>query len=62
MSVNTTRLRRRIAKYVEDGGFDSHVGTGIGYGYNFVNYLRKGKELREATLQKASDWLTERGY
>jgi hypothetical protein len=66
--INTTRLLRRIERYLADNGGGKRQ-TGVYafcreadvYGM-FVAQLRKGASVGEIFLKRADDFLTARGY
>jgi hypothetical protein len=66
--VNTTRLRRRIAKYLEQnsGGKKQTGETAFGREAageaQFVRRLRNGAEIGTELLSKVDKFLTARGY
>lgn len=68
MSVNRTRLMRRIEKYLSanSGGKKQTGETAFGLEAcaeaQFVRRLRRGCEIGDILLGKANEFLTARGY
>lgn len=66
--INITRLRRRIAKYLDEhaGGVhqsgETKLSKDAGCGINAVRHLRDGKDVRESTLERLDNYLTAEGY
>lgn len=66
--MNTTRLRRRIAKYLEQncGGKKQTGETAFGLEAageaQFVRRLRNGAEIGPVLMNKVDEFLTARGY
>lgn len=68
MSINQTRLRRRIEKYSSavSGGKTqtgiTQLESGAGIAFNTIKQWRNGREVSEPLLERIDKYLSDRGF